>query len=189
MTDNELEKIRSKYEKLLSTKKALESLQEEKKFLENNVKVKRYLEITNLLENNKENNSSLNYDNLIERSINSIPVSNTNNIYVYIGTYRYNDEIDIIHGSKDDRVAFFDKKADYRVYRNIESLSYQDDYSINVPVSQCEKFEREHNVIYPKTCLNGEYYYKVRREFFKTAILEGQEKAIEKVLTKKEKNN
>ena len=48
---------------------------------------------------------------------------NTNNIYVYIGTYDYNDDCDIVHGS--GAIQLPDDSLDYgwKMYKNIE-LNY-----------------------------------------------------------------
>ena len=61
------------------------------------------------------------FDNeLLEYVINNIGISNTNNIYVYMGTYQQNDNI-TEENPCDFIVSYDDSNADYRSYINIES--------------------------------------------------------------------
>lgn len=107
-----------------------------------------------------------------------IKQGDTNGIYVFLGTYRYNREIDIVHGSTDYRVADNDPKADYRLYHDLEHH-----FPEQVVISRCEQFERDHIVIMPNTLSDSEYY-KIQREFFVKAVKTDQEKAKKMILRK-----
>ena len=186
MLNEDLEKLRKKYnelrEKRLEVLKIGEAIEEYKQ----HPAVKKYLELIKLYE---ENTTGIMYEfdkktdeDLLYSAITSVRINETNNIYVYMGTYIKNHEYDIEHGSRDYRVNKNDPKADYMIYRNLELMSYQDDYEISIPIKECKRFEDEHTVIYPnRTWLNDQYYLKLRDEFFATAIREGQDKALEKI--------
>ena len=125
-------------------------------------------------------------EDLLYSALCSVRINETNNIYVYMGTFKKNHECDIEHGANDYRVNKNDPDADYRIYRNLEFMAYQDGYEIEIPIKECESFEQNHIVIYPQgTCLCDQYYLKLRDEFFDTAILDSQEKALEKIMTLK----
>lgn len=106
-------------------------------------------------------------EDLLYSALCSVRINETNNIYVYMGTFKKNHECDIEHGA-------------------LEFMAYQDGYEIEIPIKECESFEQNHIVIYPQgTCLCDQYYLKLRDEFFDTAILDSQEKALEKIMTLK----
>lgn len=86
-------------------------------------------------------------DIIIELYKNTLPKlreSDTEGIYVYLGTYEY------IHYDVDggfltvEQVDRDDKKADFRVYQNIEQKS-----SLTLAISSAVTFEENHTIIYP----------------------------------------
>lgn len=192
MTNEELEKIRKKFKELQEKRTEILKLGESIELLEQNPTVKKYLELVNRY---KKNTTGRMYefdkktdDDLLYSSLCSVRINETNNIYVYMGIFQKNYECDIEHGSTDYRVNEDDPNADYRIYRNLELMAYQDDYEIEVRIDDCERFEQEHIVIYPqKTSLCDQYYLKIRDEFFETSVYESQENALEKVLNLKNK--
>lgn len=152
------------------------------KELEQDPRVKEYLKLIEM------NPSSLKLiDCSDEEIINSIyrkylpeiKENETNGIFVYIGTYRYSHELDLIHGSTDDRVDYNDPKANYRIYFDIEQL-----FSNTISITDCEQFEKEHIVIYPQTYLKEKEYYKIQKQFFIKAVLTNQESAKKLILGK-----
>ena len=154
------------------------------KELEKDPNVKEYINLIKILEDD------LNLINISDKKLilsyyscylHEIKKEDTNGIYVYLGTFEYNNEIDIVHGSRDYRVSEDSKNADYKVYRNVES-----DYSIDIPIDKCEEFEKNNIIIRPKTYLNGEEYYKIRDDFFVVAIKTNQE-SVKKLILKKYK--
>ena len=108
----------------------------------------------------------------------------TNNIYVYLGTYRNNDEIDIIHGSNDFKVDYNSPNASYRIYRNIEYP-----YGESIPISMCDEFEKKHIIIKPNTYLKEKAYYEIQKDFFIESVKTNQESAKQKILRKYNKLN
>lgn len=153
------------------------------KELEKDPNVREYINLIKILEDD------LNLINISDKKLilsyypfylSEIGKDDTNKIYVYLGTFEYNNEIDIVHGSRDFRVKEDSEDADYKVYRNIES-----DYSIDIPIEKCEEFEKNNIIIRPETYLNGREYYKIIDEFFINAIKTNQESAkktnIEKI--------
>lgn len=193
MTNEELEKIRNKYNELKDKRTEVLKMGEAIEEYEQHPVVKKYLQLIKLYEENttgrmyefdKKTDSDLLYSSLC-----SVRINETNNIYVYMGTFEKSYECDIEHGANDYRVNKDDPNADYRIYRNLELMSYQDEYEVEVEIHDCEKFEQEHIVIYPQgTCLYDQYYNQLRNEFFETAISESQETAVERVLAKRKNN-
>lgn len=144
--------------------------------------VKEYINLIRILEDD------LNLINISDKKLilsyyscylNKIGKFDTNEIHVYLGTFQYNSEIDIVHGSRDFRVKDDLEDADYKIYRNIES-----DYSIDVPIEKCEEFEKNKIIIRPKTYLNVKEYYEIRDDFFVKAIKTNQETAKKMILKK-----
>lgn len=103
----------------------------------------------------------------------------TNEIYVYMGTYKYSDEIDIVHGSSDIRVSYDSPNASYRLYRNIEKSS-----SEQIRINNCEEFERTHTIINPRVIFYDKTFYEIQRDFFIRAVKVNQESAKKFVLRK-----
>lgn len=187
MTEEELERIRKNYQEKLAKRAEILQLGQLIKQYEQDEKVQKYLELIDLYRKNTTGHLT-GYDkktdsDLLYSTLSSVRINSTNNIYIYMGTYKKNIECDIVHGSNDYRVNIRDPQADYRIYRNLELMSYQRNCEIEVPIKDCLKFEQEHIVIYPKgTSLCDQFYLKLHDEFFNTAIKESQEKALEKVL-------
>lgn len=93
-----------------------------------------------------------------------------------MGTYQQNDNI-TEENPCDFIVSYDDPNADYRLYINIES---PDDERKIICTLQTD-FEEQNIVLYPPQGINSStYFYEIRSMYFKTAINEGQEKAIEK---------
>lgn len=101
----------------------------------------------------------------------------TNELYVYMGTYKYTDEIDIVHGSHDIRVPYDSIDANYRLYRNIEKTS-----SEQVLIRNCAEFEKTHIIINPKVAFSEKTFYEIQKQFFIRAIKDSQESAKRMVL-------
>jgi len=107
-----------------------------------------------------------------ENNINSIGVSETNHIFIYIGSLirRYSWTNDEPFNKMVDRN---DKRATHRLYLDIEQR-----YTFVVPIRSANEFEEKYNVIFTDDIS------KVRNDFINTAVIENQEKAKEYVLTK-----
>ncbi|MBR1413137.1 MAG: hypothetical protein IJ574_00505 [Bacilli bacterium] len=181
MTEENLEELREKYYELISLKNNQAKYQEllmKKDFLEQNQLVQEY--IKTLMEINKmtKYKSTINESAVIEDSIKSVNIKDNNNIYVYIGSFIYAQ----MYEEKDKQVPDNDINADYRLYTNIEKQ--HNDAFIKIPLDEYIKFEKNNKIIYPNISEYGidQKYYKYRYEFFKTAIEEGQDKALSKLL-------
>ena len=103
----------------------------------------------------------------------------TNGLYVYLGTYRYNDEMDIVHGSNDYRVSYDSPNADYRLYQNIEQWGCE-----QVLIKKCEEFEKTHTIINPKIAFSNKAFYEIQSDFFVRAIKDNQKSAKKMILRK-----
>ena len=100
-------------------------------------------------------------------------------IYVYMGSYKYNNEIDIIHGSHDIPVSRANDDADYVVYQNLEAKYYE---TVQIPYLKADEFESTHKIIIPQNVVSRQrYFYDLQSEYFETMIFESPEKAKEKV--------
>lgn len=185
MKKEELELLREEYKSLIRQKEEIIELERKIKLLEKLPEVKEYIEAINLYnEKTYKKNNMEKKDNsyFINRIINTHKITPTNDIYVYIGTYKYSDEIDIVHCSNDILVDRNNNKADYCVYYNLEVGTYNINSSVEIPYIKADEFEKKHNIIFPNNVLRRkEYFYDLQNEYFETAILESEEKALEKI--------
>ena len=111
-----------------------------------------------------------------KKYIGEIDEKDTNGIYVYICTKKYtnytSEQIDNGYPIAVE-TSINDPEADYKCYYNLEGcLSYK------VNIDDCEEFERKNIVIY------GDFY-KLEQDFIITAVKEGQERAIKKIIKSK----
>lgn len=165
---NEAKKMQQSYKKLL----------EKKELLEQDEKVKEYIEILQLMKD--YNKSTLDKSNrelitdLFNKNVNKS--KSTNDIYVYIGTYEYATGINI-KGTIDKAVDRDDPNADYRLYINLEKFLD----TKQIAISEADEFEKTNTVIYAE---NRNEYRELQYEFIKYSIELGQEKAIQKIIKK-----
>lgn len=152
------------------------------KELEKNRYVREYLSLVGL-SNTKQKFITDTDDEIISqiygKHIHRIDERDTNGIYVYLGTFRYSDEIDIVHSSCDIRVKYDDKRADYRLYKNIEQV-----FAKKININDCKSFERENIILNPNSYYKEKEYYNIQKEFFITAVKKGQEAARKRILKK-----
>ena len=150
------------------------------KELVKNEEVKEFLNLTGLTYQ-PINTKKMVTDDIIAsiyyRYLYQINEEDTNEIYVYMGTYKYSDEIDIVHGSNDIRVSYDAIDANYRLYRNIEKSS-----SEQVLISRCEEFEGKHTIINPRIAFSDAQFYKIQKDFFIRAVKINQESAKKMLL-------
>ncbi len=210
MTNENLERVRNRYNKLVELKEQIENakkmneqLLKRKSELEENEFVKEYLTILKQLNEAHEylaleryfipntdqemlrdaaTEVSLQYcyddtENREEKLANS-----TNHIYVYMGSFKYDSESDIVHGPGVIQVPDDNPNFSWKDYKDIEltnSDATQQIYKHNV-----EKFEAENTILYaPEDMDPRDFYDQVRLIFFETAIKESQEEAVRKVKT------
>lgn len=118
-------------------------------------------------------------ESMYYKYLHQIKESETNGIYVYMGTYRYSDEIDIIHGSYDVRVPYDSIDADYRLYRNIEKTCKE-----KVLIRNCALFENTNTIINRKVAFDDTNFYEIQKDFFIRSIKDSQEAAKRMILRK-----
>lgn len=182
MTEELLTKMKEELEiekqKLANYNRRIRRIRE----LENDGNVQEFLKLTNL-EYESLLIKRISSDSLIEEvfyhHLHEIEEKDTNGIYVYLGTYKYTDEIDIVHSSHDISVSYYSPVADYRVYQNIEEWS-----SKQIPISKCEQFEKVHTILNPKVSITRKGFYEIQKDFFIRAIKVNQESAKKMVLRK-----
>lgn len=186
MKNEELTKLRENYNELINERDKIIALRQKIEELENNPVVKEYLDTISEYEDNKAKHidpiEKEEDSYFIRTAVSRTNITPRDDYYVYMGTYRYTHEIDIVHGANDIRVNRNDKDADYVVYSNLEAKSYSFDGTIEVPYSKADEFEKKHKIIIPENVFSRDsYFYKLQEEYYKTAILESEDKAIEKV--------
>ena len=183
MKYEELKKLKERFEKLQAKRDEVLEIKKEVSELEELEVVKRYLELKKSLKE-KTTGRNTGFDKFTDEELVTIALGNTDitpagEVYVYLGAYKYNCEIDIVHCSSDIPVSRLSPDADYVVYQDLES-KYID--SIRVPYKEATEFEASHKIIYPKNVLSREkYFYDVQSEYFETMVLESPEKAVNKI--------
>ena len=105
---------------------------------------------------------------------------NTNELYVYVGTYCYAKGINI-KGTIDKRVDRDSEEADYHLYINLE----KEVDTKQIPISETVEFERTHKIIYAN---NRQEYRLLQQEFAEGLIQYGQEETIKKMTKKRIKD-
>ena len=57
-----------------------------------------------------------------------------------------------------------------------------------IKIDKCEQFERENKIIFPNTSIsNRRFYYELQKEFINDIIIDGQDRAVERILKKVKK--
>ena len=186
MKNEELIKLRENYNELMNERNKILALKSKIEELENNPVVKEYLDTISEYEKNKAKHIDpieQEEDSYFVRvAVSRTDITPRDDYYVYMGTYKYTNEIDIVHAAHDIRVNRDDKDADYVVYSNLEAKSSSFDRTIEVPYSKAYEFEKNHKIIVPENVFSRDsYFYKLQEEYYETAILESDDKAIEKV--------
>lgn len=113
MKNEELIKLRENYNKLINERNKILTLKSKIEKLEKNPVVKEYLDTISEYEDSKAK-----YVNPIEKkedsyfvrtAINQTTITPREDYYVYMGTYKYTNEMDIMHAPNDIRVNRNDK--------------------------------------------------------------------------------
>ena len=183
MKIEELKELKEKVEQLIKERDKVLEIQEEIKKLEETDEIKRYLYLLDLLQE-KTTGRNTGIEKYTNKKIIDIAVCNTKitpdeEIYVYIGTYKYSDEIDIVHGSYDIPVSRANHDANYVLYQNLEAKYYE---TVQIPYKKADEFESTHKIIFPQNVASKQrYFYDLQSEYFETMVFESPEKAKEKV--------
>lgn len=112
-------------------------------------------------------------------------IEDTNGIMICLGTYQTSSECDIVHGSADILVPRDSKNAEFRTYVDLEKPLSD---AFNVPISLCEEYEKKHTVLFPSPLEAREFHHYLKISFLEDAFANGQETAVQNVLTKSIKN-
>lgn len=177
MTEQELKELRSKKEKMINKRNRFLELSKKKNELETEESVKKYFEVMRQLEDEFDD-YELQTEEDIMNKLSNAGVNDTNDIFIYMGTYVYDNESDIFHGPTPCLVSRDDKKAIFSLYRNIETMECE---QVIIPLR--DKFEKEHNVVFINGIQDDEsYFYKLRRRFIVDYMNHGQEYAITKLV-------
>lgn len=169
-----------KHEKNEKNKKRLEALKQRRDFLKNNILVKQYIELQKDIK--KHSSLILSEDEILDSTLSyfdEVSLDDENNIFVYLGSYVYDDYTDLLQVGRDDE----DVVPAYNIYGNLETketlvLDYED----------CEEFERENNILVIYDFPGTNLLYDVRNEYFKDAFENGQKEAASRLL-RRIKNN
>lgn len=186
MRNEELIKLRENYNELINERNKILALKSKIEKLENDPIVKEYLDTVSEYENIKAKHvypvEEKEDSYFVRRAVDKTSITPREDYYVYMGTYKRNSEIDIIHATNDIRVNRNDKDADYVVYYNLEARVHSFEGTVEVPYSKADEFESTHKIIVPKNVVSSNsYFYDLQEEYYETAILESEAKAIEKV--------
>ena len=186
MKNEELIKLRENYNELIDERNKIHALKTKIEKLENSPVVKEYLDTVSEYEDSKTKsvNSIEKADDsyFIRKAVNRTTITPRDDYYVYMGTYKYTDVIDVIHAANDIRVNRNSNDADYVVYYNLEASVHSFEGTVEVPYTKADEFESNHKIIFPKNVVSREsYFYDLQEEYYETAILESEDKAIEKI--------
>lgn len=186
MRNEELIKLRENYNELINERNKILALKSKIEKLENDPIVKEYLDTVLEYEDIKAKHvypvEEKEDSYFVRRAVDKTSITPRKDYYVYMETYKHTSEIDIIHAANDIRVNRNDKNADYVVYYNLEASVHSLEGTVEVPYSKADEFESTHKIIVPKNVVSSNsYFYDLQEEYYETAILESEAKAIEKV--------
>ena len=182
MKEEILEKIRKDYEFRLEIKENLAKKSARLRELEENKYVKEYLEIIN----KKSNNNYKWYEYTSDDQILDISyrtysreIRESNRLYVYLGSYKSDQNYGISCSYNDILVERDSPEVLYSIYWDLEKEN-----EIKISIEVRDEFEKIHNIVYPETAFRDKEFYEIRRNFLRLSIYEGQEVACKKILKK-----
>lgn len=183
MKSEELIKLKEKVQEIKQKRDKVLEIQEEIKKLEECEEVKKYIKLLSVYEEmipeKSKKIAEYTEKDIINIALGYTKITPSEDIYVYIGTYKNSDEFDIVHGPSDILVSKNNKDADYILYQNLEA-KYGG--TVQVPYKKADEFESNHKVIFPQNVVSRQrYFYDLQLEYFKTMIFESPEKAEEKI--------
>lgn len=151
MEDDILKKIKEEYQLGIQRQIEYKNIQKRLKELEKEDLVKEYLSLLEISQSSSFNkllnikNRDL-MDSIAHRYL--YKIKETNGVYVYAGTFCYSNEWDIMHSWSDIRLNYYDDRAQYRLYQDIEQSD-----GLVVPISKCCEFEEKNKVVFWKDLL------------------------------------
>ena len=185
MTDEEIQKARDNYNRIITDrnifKKFNRSTKEELEELEKDPKVQRYIFLRDIMDfygyqdvdyttnYDKEKIVDVAFENIAKNTIDS------NKIYVFMGFF-----------DRAENITVEKEKISYALFSNLETLD-----TVTVPYKEYSHFVENNKVIKDENVYKERYkgYYqyrlsKIRKEFFNNLIDNNQEEAIQKILKK-----
>jgi len=160
-----IDEKRIERDKYLKIKKRLE-------YLEKTALVSEYLELK-AIENNEI--AMLKNEDIISDIFRSNLVysEDTENIFIYVGTYKIDE-----YGNE-FRVHRFDEVADYEMFKNIESSEY-----MRVKITDLKDFFENNKVVYIPDNSLERTYYELQKMYFNDVFKYGGTRAFRKLLLK-----
>lgn len=175
MNNDLLKELRVKYNDQTiqrdNSEKKLQTLLKRKEILENSPLIKDYIELLEQIDASIEESYKEKF--LLDSIISDFKYSKndeTNKIYQYVDTFITEDGLNVVVGRDCD-------DAEFDRYVDIESLSIIDN-----PVEDRYSFEASNKIIV------GGYLPEIHNDFILNCIKDGQDVAVEKVLTRYKKN-
>ena len=110
---------------------------------------------------------------LYKNSLPKLRESDTNGIYVYLGTYKYNNYDYDGHFMNVEQVDRNNRKADFRLYQNIEQKS-----QLTLAITSANTFEESHYVIYPINTDNNVAFRNILEKFIDGLINDYQDDVV-----------
>lgn len=167
MKQETLIKIKESYERLEKKQKKIEKIWDRVDDLEKNPLIKEYLNLKEQIKLLDYKERNLSDSDLLEVCANSYLtyMEDTNDIYVCLG------------------IVFLTEKGIKRKYKRYINLESSNDNKL-IPIEQCELFESIHSVVevsYPTE------YKEIQKKFILNAMVEGQDIACQKVLSRRKR--
>lgn len=182
MKESTLKEVRNEYNKIKKEKETLISYKNELVELTNDEKVRRFLELSKLVDSDYVGPSE---ETMIFRAYQGVPKAfgentiNSNHIMVFMGSYINNEE------QNDDYMTYErDPDTSYKSYMDLETTE-----SYNINKDRCLEFETEYLTIYlPISEYTAEEYYKEYIElqkWFKMQLIHHSQSDVIKELQEK----
>lgn len=189
MNNEDIKKIKDKYNKLAKVVRDLSQLKHDIEEYEKDEVVIGYLRAIKKYEEalNKQPDNILNKEEsyFVRSAIESVGYTEDSDIYVYMGTYKSNHMVDIVHGDRTHLIERLRSDADFVLYRNIEA-----NHDIKLTVEEAIEFESEHKIIIPNNIFDyNSYFYTIQNKYFTDIITESKEYGEERILKLVNKNN
>lgn len=188
MKDEVAQNLREKYQSKKSNIEFYTKIKEELKQIETFLKsfniVKRYMELMEIMESFKLEDTKERTDSEILKSVikpwtltSQMDYEDENGLWVCLGTYKYDIDT-LVQTTRDD------PKARFRKYLYLEATT---DYTITLGINESKEFEQQHTVVFLKKN-NEEEFYKLQRRYVEKSVLESPEKAKKHILNSTRKN-
>lgn len=185
MEENVLKNIVAQYKLQKRRRDELKAIKKDITELKKNEFVKKYLNLIKKLDSNN-NKKMISEQEMLYKifQTNRSSIKESNNIFVYLGTFQYSYDTDVEHGSYDYRVARENIDANYSAYENLETEKV-----LNIAISKRDIFEKENIIVFPQQAnFEQAEFYKLQKLFISYCVKDNQTIAVAKILKKGIKN-